>query len=114
MEMSRKTACKLTLVMFGIAISSSPAWAARPASVVGSWNTVANQTVITLQISSQSGSEVCRSIAGTLGGLSVQGFYCPSTGRISFLRKNPSNNDTTQVYTGNVSADGQIDRMVGT
>jgi hypothetical protein len=112
--MGRRTARTLALAAFGIAISSGSVWAARPTSVVGNWNTVANQTIITLQIISQGVQPVCRSISGTLGGLSIQGFYCPSTGRISFLRKDPGTNDTIQVYTGNISSDGPTDRMAGT
>ena len=112
--MDSKMSRTLALAVFGVAISGGSAWAARPASVVGSWATIANQTFITLQITSQGGPAPCRNIAGTLGGLSVQGFYCPSTGRISFLRKDPGTNDTVQVYTGNVASDGATDRMAGT
>jgi hypothetical protein len=112
--MARKLARTLTLAVFGIAISSGATWAQRPASVVGNWSTVANQTLITLQIVSQGATGPCRDIAGALGGSGIEGFYCPSTGRVSFLRKNSANNDTFQVYTGNVGTRGSVDRMAGT
>jgi hypothetical protein len=36
---------------------------------------------------------------------SIEGFYCPRSSRVSFLRKNRSTNDTFQVYIGDLSPD---------
>src|SRR5689334_25440094 len=44
---------------------------------------------------------------------SYEGFYCPQSGRISFLRKNVQTNDTFQVFTGNLSMAGSKNFMGG-
>jgi hypothetical protein len=95
-----------------LALSAGSAMAAWPTSVVGTWNAMANQSPLTLAITSQGTTGGCRAIAGTIadtvGGQSntIQGFYCPSSGRLQFLRNNSSTNDTFQVYTANVSITG--------
>jgi hypothetical protein len=44
----------------------------------------------------------------------IEGFYCPLSGRISFLRKNVQTNDTFQVFTGNLSMAASTNYMGGT
>lgn len=74
-----------------------------PVSVVGNWTAEANQTVGLLQIVTQSDVGLCRPITGAIFGDPIQGFYCPFSGRVSFLRKLASTNATIQVYSGNLS-----------
>ena len=90
-----------------------------PLSVVGNWSIIGNQHIGTLNIATQAALGNCRRITGTVyPGTAVahpmEGFYCPFSGRIQFVRKLPANNDTLQVWTGNVSQDGAVDRMGGT
>ncbi len=90
-----------------------------PVSVVGNWNIIGNQHVGTLVVTTQAAVGNCRRITGTVyPGTAVahpiEGFYCPFSGRLQFVRKLPVNNDTIQIWTGNVSQDGIVDRMGGT
>jgi hypothetical protein len=107
--------------IFAIAISSSSAFAASPwpASVVGTWTMSANQSSITMTISSQKGPSTCKNIKGTLldsinGPADIEGFYCPDSGRIGFLRESPSNKNSYQAFTGNLSFPGSPTYMAGT
>jgi hypothetical protein len=91
-----------------------------PPSVVGAWNGFGNQTALKLVIASQGPTGKCKPITGTLtnvtggGSSNIQGFYCPESGRISFVRKDSSTNDTFQSYSGNVSDVDKPLRMGGT
>ncbi len=90
-----------------------------PLSIVGNWSIIGNQHAGSLVIATQSAVGHCRRITGTIyPGTAVshpiEGFYCPFSGRLQFVRKLPANNDTLQVWTGNVSQDGVVDRMGGT
>jgi hypothetical protein len=109
---------KTASVTFGAAtltlLGFSPALAADwPTSIVGTWSMQANQTQTRLVISSQGGSGLCKTIVGTMTDVTpsgqsnlIEGFYCPRSGRLSFVRKNRSTNDTFQVYSGNLSDGG--------
>jgi hypothetical protein len=82
-----------------------------PASVAGSWTIVANQVSSTLVLSQGApgpGSQ-CLPIHGTVFGDTVQGFYCPGSGRIAFKR-----GISLQTYVGNLSQAGTVTRMGGT
>lgn len=85
-----------------------------PSSVVGGWSVIGNLSSGTLNISSQSTSGLCQFIAGTIYGDPIQGFYCPNSGRIQFVRKRTDNNDTIQVWTGNLSQTSSTLHMAGT
>ena len=85
-----------------------------PSSVVGSWSILSNFAPGTLNISSQSNSGQCQFITGTVYGDPMQGFYCVNSGRIQFVRKRPDNNDTIQIWTGNLSQAGSTLHMGGT
>ncbi len=89
-----------TSVAFGSNIALADGW---PASVAGTWSVLGNQSSGLLVITSQGGTGNCRPIAGTIYGNSIQGFYCPFSGRIHFLRKLPGTNTTFQVWAGNLS-----------
>lgn len=90
-----------------------------PPSIVGTWEGVANQTTVKLVIASQGTTGACKSITGTFsdvpsgGASNIQGFYCPQTGRVSFVRKAINSNDTYQSYSGNVSDVGAELHMAG-
>lgn len=101
------------LLYAAAAISANVALAAPPLSAVGQWSVIGNQSAGTLVINSQGGAGTCRRIVGTIYGNPIEGFYCPATGRIHFVRKNNAN-DTYQSWTGNVGDDGPVDRMGGT
>lgn len=110
----------MAAMSLGATLSAGSAMAAWPPSVVGSWTAFGNQSPLALTITAQGGVGDCRAIVGTLadtvaGGQSnsIQGFYCPRSGRIQFLRKTTATNDTFQVYTGNVSMVGTTLRIGG-
>ena len=84
-----------------------------PASVVGNWNVVGNQTAGVLSVTGQAAAGMCRRIVGTIYGNAIEGFYCPFSGRINFVRKNAAN-DTVQAWLGGVSMAGPTLRMGGT
>jgi hypothetical protein len=73
-----------------------------PLSIVGTWQGVANQTTVKIVIDVPSG-----------GASNIQGFYCPQTGRVSFIRKAINSNDTYQSYSANVSDAGAQLHMAG-
>lgn len=73
-----------------------------PASIVGNWNALSNQSSLTVSITSQGGGATCQQIAGTIGGEALLGYYCPGSGRFNFLRTN-ANGTTYQAYTGNLT-----------
>lgn len=111
------TGCATVLAALAMAGQAMAAW---PPSAVGTWTMQANQSGLVLTITSQGGPGDCKAIAGTLvdvvnGGNSnnIQGFYCPHSGRVQFLRKDVTTNDTFQVYTGNLSFLGATTYMAG-
>jgi hypothetical protein len=96
-----------TLAILAVATASLAAGAAQaaqqwPASIVGNWAALSNQTSLTVSITSQSGGATCNQIAGTIGSDTLLGYYCPGSGRFNFLRSN-SPSGTYQAYTGNLS-----------
>jgi hypothetical protein len=91
--------------------ASADGW---PSNVVGSWSVLGDQTRGILNISTQNTSGLCQFIGGTIYGDPIQGFYCPNSGRIQFVRKIASNNDTVQVWTGNLSRGSSTLHMAGT
>lgn len=104
--------------MAGLGVAAQ-AMAAPPPNAIGVWRGVANQTSVQVVINAQQAG-VCGTIRGVMqnlpaGGVSnVIGWYCPSTGRISFERMNPANGDALQAYVGNIASDAATDRMAGT
>ena len=98
---------------FGSLLWGSAAYAdGWPPSVAGTWAAVANQSSGTLSITQPTSSLNCRPISGSIFGNPIQGFYCPFSGRIVFVRKN-TNGITTQYYQGNLSQTGSILRIGG-
>jgi hypothetical protein len=84
-----------------------------PASVVGIWDGMGNQSALTITISSQASTGRCRPIAGTILDVAsndtsnLVGFYCPVTGRFNFARNDVASGVTFQDYSGNVSDNGR-------
>jgi len=102
-------------VCFGSLLWASAAYAdGWPATVQGNWSVVANQSTGTLSITQPSSTLNCQPISGTIFGASstIQGFYCPASGRISFARRN-SSGVPFQYYQGNLSQTGNILRIGG-
>ncbi len=101
-------------------LSAGSAMAAWPTSVVGTWSAAANLNSLTISITSQGKQGPCPAILGTIfdngtgASDNLQGFYCPKSGRIQFLRKDPTSNDTFQVYGANLSFATSAPLMGGT
>jgi len=106
----------LALLCGSLAIAANTALAdGWPMSVVGTYSVLGNQHAGTLRITSQGASGLCRRIVGSIYNYEpIEGFYCPYSGRIHFVRKSAANNDTTQVWTGNLSQAGPVLRVGGT
>jgi len=90
---------------------SAGAAMAYPSSIIGTWTMSANLTSLDLTILSQTDTSGCSIINGFISNhgvaksnSNIQGYYCAATGAVSFLRKNKSNNNTFQVYSGFLDA----------
>lgn len=118
MSMTFKTCMAIVAGTIGL-IWGSIANAAPLANVSGTWTIVGNQHAGLLRLSQSIGG-VCPAINGTIyPGTTVshpvRGYYCPSTGRIAFARKNTAG-VVIQTWVGNVSdvVAGAPHRMGGT
>jgi hypothetical protein len=118
-----RTACYTAATALAALLTSGTCFAQTPPStVLGTWTGWADQTQVKILIRSQGSVGVCRAITGVManiappgGASNVQGFYCPTTGRISFLRKDTKTNDSFQSYLGSLAEiGGRLDRMAGT
>jgi hypothetical protein len=104
-------------------VAAGPASAhSYPKTIVGTWNIRANDTqVFTFTVQNQSSAGSCPLITGVLpapNGTNDQivGFYCPSTGLVSFERNSGNTGATFQVFTGQVSwtgSGGVLTQMTG-
>jgi len=92
-------------------IAAADGW---PGSVVGNWSVIGNQSPGVLSITFQDAAGLCRRITGTIYGDPLEGFYCPFSGRIHFVRKSAATNDTSQAWTGNLSQAADVLRIGGT
>lgn len=88
--------------------------AAHPASVAGTWSAAGNQTLGKLEIAQAASAAVCKPIRGFIfvAATTIEGFYCPVTGRIAFARRT-AGGVPFQLYEGQVSRDGAVDRIGG-
>jgi hypothetical protein len=118
MKATLKNRVAVTIGAIGLAWGSV-ATAAPLANVSGTWSIVGNQHAGFLTLSQGAGAP-CAPINGTIyPGTSVsnavRGYYCPSTGRLSFARKN-THGVVIQTWVGNVSdaVGGYPNRMGGT
>ncbi len=105
-----------------LCLAAGAATAAPPVDLAGTtWTVQVNRGLEQLVIATQSGAGApgaanCRIIDGAFGNADVRGWYCPSTGRISFVHRNASTGYPVRVFTGNLSDDivGQPTYMAGT
>jgi hypothetical protein len=77
------------------------------------WYGVANNSDVYIGISGQGAAVPCGQIIGSMGNKgsqpdsTIQGSYCPATGKLTFLRKSKSSGVTFQSYVGYMAqADG--------
>jgi hypothetical protein len=94
----------LAILAVAASLAGGAAQAAQqwPASIVGNWSAISNQTPITVAITHQGGGNTCKQITGTIGDDTLLGYYCPNSGRFNFLRSNTPSG-TFQAYSGNLS-----------
>jgi len=116
---SKITTLAAAVIAVGLFSGSAMAGENWPASVVGTWDAIANQSQLIITIRSQASSGRCRAISGTIldvaskGTSKLVGFYCPATGRFNFARNDPTSGVTFQDYSGNVSDIGRTLFMGG-
>lgn len=110
----------VTAALFGAlawnGAASADGW---PASVTGNWNIIGNQTAGVLSLAQAAGAvgSKCKPVRGTIYVVdTVEGFYCPGSGRISFLRREGNTKAPKQYWSGNLSQAivGQPLRLGGT
>lgn len=107
----RKLFAGIAALAAGLAVTGGAQADGWPGSVSGTWTIVANQmeSVLVLKQGTAGAGSQCQPISGTVFGDTLQGFYCPGSGRIAFKR-----NVSLQTYVGNLSQAGTITRMSGT
>lgn len=77
-----------------------------PATAAGNWSVVGNHHVGALQINQFPGApgSQCKPIRGVIYGAdAIEGFYCPGSGRIAFVRFIGNTNNPKQHWMGNLS-----------
>jgi hypothetical protein len=94
-------------ICVGILLAAGSAMAdGWPASVAGDWSIVGNQHVGILTITQFPGAvgSQCKPIRGVIYGVDgIEGFYCPNSGRLAFLRYIGATNNPKQHWSGNLS-----------
>ena len=99
---------KFKLAVVGMALLAAPSAFADgwPVSVTGTWSVRGNQSpgvLVITQFVGAAGSQ-CKPIRGTIYGVdAVEGFYCPGSGRISFMRYSGNSTVPKQHWSGNLS-----------
>jgi hypothetical protein len=99
----------LAIVAGCVAASGASASGTWPAKIVGTWKGLANQSPIVLTVSTQTTGGKCQTISGTIHDVqgdftgNMLGYYCPSSGAVSFLRYPTDSNVAYQVYFANLS-----------
>jgi hypothetical protein len=98
----------LAIVASCAGASTASAAATWPTSIVGTWNGVSNQTQIVLTVTKQKKGGKCQVITGTMLNVgadttAIQGYYCPSSGTVEFLRFPTGGNTAFQVYNANLN-----------
>lgn len=118
-----KTCLSLSLALGLAVLGAATVSAARPANLANTtWVLQVNGATESLIITAQGGPGApgaanCRSIRGEVRGVAdVNGWYCPSTGRIHLVHSNLHTGVAVRVFTGNVSDEqpGQPLYMAGT
>jgi hypothetical protein len=103
---------KFKFAVVGLALFAAPSAFADgwPGSVSGTWTVRGNQspgTLVITQFVAPAGSQ-CKPIRGTIDLVdaavdAVEGFYCPGSGRISFMRYSGISTVPKQHWSGNLS-----------
>jgi hypothetical protein len=103
---------KFKLAVVGVALLAAPSAFADgwPFSVTGNWSVRGNQSpgvLVIQQFAGLPGSQ-CKPIRGTIDLVdavadAIEGFYCPGSGRISFMRYNGISTVPKQHWSGNLS-----------
>jgi hypothetical protein len=104
----RRRVCHFAVAVAALLTGSIVA-AAPPATAVGTYLVLLDQTYSTLTITNQGGagapgSATCRIILGTFDVAPLRGIYCPSTGHFQILHNNLSTKVTVRTLTGTLSA----------
>lgn len=105
---------------FGSSLCGSAAYAdGWPTNIQGSWSVSASQSNSAIVSITQNVSSLnCQDISGTIeaqvgwGASTIKGFYCPTSGRISFVRI--YNGTSIQSFQGNLSPTGSNLYIAGT
>lgn len=114
MKPTRKTITFAVAVAAAVCLAAGTVSAARPVNIARTtWTLQTNRDPVQLVINTQGGPGApgaanCRGIKGELGNneVLIDGYYCPSTGRIHFVHRNLDSDIAVRVFTGNVSDDG--------
>lgn len=97
--------------LLGSGVATADGW---PGNISGNWNVVGNQSFGVLSINQFPGAlgSQCKPIRGVIYVVDrIEGFYCPGSGRISFLRT--QNGLAKQYWSGNLSQVGPVLRIGG-
>lgn len=114
---------RLAVVFTAALLAVAPLAAARPDNLANTtWVLQVNGATEPLVITAQGGpgapgAATCRSLRGDIRTVAdVNGWYCPSTGRIHLVHSNVHSGIAVRVFTGNVSDEtpGQPLHMAGT
>ena len=99
-----------SITLASVLLAATAVRAEPPANVANTtWTLQVNSSIETLFIDTQGGPGApgaanCRSIRGEVRGVApVNGWYCPSTGRIHFVHRNLDSGAPMRVFTGSVS-----------
>jgi hypothetical protein len=101
----------------GILFVAGTALANHPSTVAGSWKILGNHTAGQMTITQYPGTanSTHKPIRGWIYGVDmIEGFYCPASGRICFVRYYHSTPSPKQFWTGNLSDTTGTLRMGGT
>jgi hypothetical protein len=114
MKTIRSKIMSLSAVAIMALAGINPAFAGYLANASGNWTVVGNQSVGALVIVQAASANLSKPISGTIFGSPIQGYYTPSTGKIVFARNWGATGTPFQLYQGNVSRVGGVNRIGGT
>jgi hypothetical protein len=101
------------VTLLAVGTAAADGW---PASVSGNWTVLGNHSPGSLSITQFPGApgSQCKPIRGFIYNTDViEGFYCPNSGRIVFMRYIDNTNAPRQFWSGNLSQVGATLRMGG-
>jgi hypothetical protein len=105
--MKKSTLMLSVITFFCVALLASGSAFAEfwPTSVGGTWTVNVNNSTGVLSITQFSGAtgSLCKPIRGTMLNDTIEGFYCPGGGRISFVRYDGNTTVAKQHFSGYLS-----------